>query len=66
MVALAEEGEVDPCIAATLQDTEESKKVARNNGKKYYAVFQRREEADICAKQPSWMDALYGPVAAKV
>lgn len=59
IVTMAEEGEVDPCIAATLQDTEESKKVARNNGKKYYAVFRRLDETEVCKKQPNWMDALY-------
>lgn len=66
IVTLAEDGESDPCIAATLQDTEESKKVSRNNGKKYYAVFRRLEESDVCSKQPNWLDSLNAPIEKQV
>ncbi len=60
-VTLAEEGETDPCIDAMLQETEESKKVARNNGQKYYAVFRRLTEDEICARAPDWVAGLYAP-----
>ena len=33
--------EHDPCIDAILEDTEESKKVRRNDGPKFYAVYRR-------------------------
>ena len=33
----------DPCIQAMLDETEEGKKVARNNGSKFYAVFRKKE-----------------------
>ena len=62
-VTLAEEGQEDPCIAAMLQDTEESKKVSRNNGQKYYAVFRRRSEEEICACQPGWISSFSAPAA---
>ena len=32
----------DPCIKAMIEETEEGHKVARNNGKKYFAVFKKR------------------------
>lgn len=37
----------DPCVAAMITETEEGKKVSRMNGKKYYAVFRRRQEEEI-------------------
>ena len=36
----------DPCVGAMLEETEEGKKVARMNGKKYFAVFQRIEDSE--------------------
>lgn len=37
------EPEDDPCVKAMSTETEESKKVERNNGSKYYAVYERIE-----------------------
>jgi tRNA (guanine-N7-)-methyltransferase len=37
----------DPCVEAMKTETEEGKKVARNNGNKYYAVFERIEPSEI-------------------
>ena len=37
----------DPCIHAMYKETEESKKVARNGGKKYFAVYQRINDVDV-------------------
>ncbi len=39
--------ETDPCVAAMTNETEEGKKVARNNGKKFYAVFRRKTNEEI-------------------
>lgn len=36
-----EELENDPCVEAMRTETEEGKKVARNNGSKYHAVYER-------------------------
>ena len=36
-----EELEADPLVTAMREETEEGKKVARNGGSKYYAVFRR-------------------------
>eukprot|EP00611_Tribonema_gayanum_P003078 TRINITY_DN12406_c0_g1_i1.p1 TRINITY_DN12406_c0_g1~~TRINITY_DN12406_c0_g1_i1.p1 ORF type:complete len:260 (+),score=85.68 TRINITY_DN12406_c0_g1_i1:127-906(+) len=43
----AEEAEADPCVAAMREETEEGKKVARAGGAKYWAVFRRKEDADV-------------------
>ncbi len=32
----------DPAVTAMIEETEEGKKVARNNGKKFFAVFRKR------------------------
>ena len=57
---LAEDGpEPDPCIAAIMDDTEESKKVHRNHGQKYYAVFRRLTEEEIRTKPPSWYATVF-------
>jgi len=34
----------DPCVAAMIVETEEGKKVARNKGSKYYAVYKYRSD----------------------
>jgi tRNA (guanine-N7-)-methyltransferase len=39
----------DPCVRAILEDTEEGKKVARNKGSKYFAIYERVDDD----KQPS-------------
>ncbi|KAJ8331480.1 tRNA (guanine-N(7)-)-methyltransferase (tRNA(m7G46)-methyltransferase) [Batrachochytrium dendrobatidis] len=36
--------EFDPCVPCVMQDTEEGKKVARNSGDKYLAVYRRIED----------------------
>ena len=37
----------DPAVVAMITETEESKKVERMRGKKYFAVFRRRTAAEI-------------------
>ena len=37
----------DPCIPCVLNDTEEGKKVARNNGDKFLAVYDRIDSSAI-------------------
>jgi tRNA (guanine-N7-)-methyltransferase len=37
----------DPCVAAMRVETEEGKKVERNKGNKYYAVFERIDDSKI-------------------
>ncbi len=37
----------DPCVKAMIEETEEGKKVARLNGKKYFAVFRRRADDEF-------------------
>jgi tRNA (guanine-N7-)-methyltransferase len=44
-----EELKGDPCIPCVMQETEEGKKVERNKGDKFLAVFKRIE-----AKQQDW------------
>mmetsp|Transcript_6044 Transcript_6044/g.14644 ORF Transcript_6044/g.14644 Transcript_6044/m.14644 type:complete len:312 (-) Transcript_6044:89-1024(-) len=34
----------DPCVSAMITETEEGKKVARNKGSKYYAVYKYRDD----------------------
>ncbi|EXJ78947.1 tRNA (guanine-N(7)-)-methyltransferase [Capronia epimyces CBS 606.96] len=41
-----EELDRDPCVKAMSQETEESKKVTRNGGQKYIAVFRRKENPE--------------------
>ncbi|KAJ5778011.1 tRNA (guanine-N(7)-)-methyltransferase [Penicillium odoratum] len=41
-----EELEQDPCVTVMSCETEESKKVSRNKGNKYVAVFRRKENPD--------------------
>lgn len=41
-----EELEADPCVRIMREETEEGKKVSRNNGPKYVAVFRRREDPE--------------------
>lgn len=38
------EQEVDECVAVMREETEEGKKVTRNKGNKYVALFRRRED----------------------
>jgi hypothetical protein len=40
----------DPCVEAMRVETEEGKKVERNKGNKYYAVFERIDESTV----PKW------------
>ena len=37
----------DPCVRAMTDDTEESKKVARLKGKKFFAVYRRLREEEL-------------------
>jgi tRNA (guanine-N7-)-methyltransferase len=39
----------DPCIPCVLNDTEEGKKVARNNGDKFLAVYDRMDRSTLPA-----------------
>ncbi|EGX95679.1 tRNA methyltransferase [Cordyceps militaris CM01] len=39
-----DEAESDPCVAVMRAETEEGKKVARNKGHKFVALFRRRED----------------------
>ncbi|KAG5367988.1 tRNA (guanine-N(7)-)-methyltransferase [Yarrowia sp. C11] len=41
-----EEEDADPCVATMLVETEEGKKVARNEGDKFVACFRRKENPD--------------------
>lgn len=41
-----EELDADPCVKIMSQETEESKKVTRNGGKKFIAVFRRKENPE--------------------
>lgn len=41
----------DPAVNAMVTETEESKKVERMHGKKFFAVFRRRTIAEITAIQ---------------
>jgi tRNA (guanine-N7-)-methyltransferase len=41
-----EVADADPCVAAMKIETEEGKKVARAKGEKYYAVYERIENAE--------------------
>ena len=34
----------DPAVKAMLEETEEGKKVARLNGRKHFAVYEKRKE----------------------
>jgi tRNA (guanine-N7-)-methyltransferase len=43
------ENDADPCVRAMTDETEEGKKVTRNHGRKYIAVFRRRGD-------PEWVD----------
>ena len=36
----------DPCVEAMKNETEEGKKVARNKGSKYYAVYERIDPSE--------------------
>ena len=38
--------DADPCVKIMTEETEESKKVSRNGGKKFIAVFRRKEDPD--------------------
>ena len=49
----------DPCITAILMDTEESKKVRRNKGPKYYCVFRRITEEELMNKTPIWVNNIF-------
>lgn len=49
-----EELESDPCIKAMTEETEEGKKVARGGGKKYFAVFRRKQDEDVAVDNLFW------------
>ena len=34
----------DPCTHSVMQETEEGKKVSRNNGSKWLAIYERLED----------------------
>lgn len=36
--------EEDPCVKVMMEETEEGKKVTRNKGKKFVAVWKRKED----------------------
>jgi tRNA (guanine-N7-)-methyltransferase len=38
--------EADPCVKIMSEETEESKKVTRNGGKKFVAVFRRKDDPE--------------------
>ncbi|KAI5295872.1 tRNA (guanine-N(7)-)-methyltransferase (tRNA(m7G46)-methyltransferase) [Ascosphaera acerosa] len=38
----------DPCVAVMMEETEEGKKVTRNKGQKFVAVWERRPTPDWC------------------
>lgn len=40
------EQESDECVAVMREETEEGKKVTRNNGNKYVALFRRKEDPE--------------------
>lgn len=42
----------DPCVYAMSVETEESKKVDRNKGSKYYAVFERIDDSEASVWDP--------------
>lgn len=46
----------DPCVQAMKTETEEGKKVARNNGNKYYAVYERMDLSEVI---PLTMDSFW-------
>jgi tRNA (guanine-N7-)-methyltransferase len=39
--------DADPCVEAMKTETEEGKKVERNGGEKYYAVFERIDSSEV-------------------
>jgi len=41
-----EELDVDPCVKVMSEETEESKKVTRNGGEKFIAVFRRKDNPE--------------------
>jgi hypothetical protein len=62
----------DPCVAVMLVATEEGRKVARNNGNKYIAVYRRVTTAEANAKadlHDFWteppVDYVYEPAPAQ-
>ena len=49
----------DPAVNAMCEETEESKKVSRIGGRKYFAVFRRKHESELLAQTPRLIDALF-------
>jgi len=47
-----EEQEADPCVAIMRTETEEGKKVARNEGQKHVALFRRLEDPPYDIAEP--------------
>ena len=46
----------DPSVQAMLEETEESKKVARIGGRKHYAVFRRRHDIEV--RDPDFLSSM--------
>jgi tRNA (guanine-N7-)-methyltransferase len=44
--------ETDPATQSMLKETEESKKVSRNNGKKFVAVYRRKTDEELSKSPP--------------
>jgi len=56
----------DPCVNAMITETEEGKKVARNGGKKHYAVYRRDPVQEGSKKKHNWhMENFFDPPPAK-
>lgn len=49
----------DPAVNAMCEETEESKKVSRIGGRKYFAVFRKRHEAELLAQTPPLVNSLF-------
>lgn len=48
--------QTDPAVQAMLEETEESKKVARMGGSKHFAVFERVRDDELPHVPSAWMD----------
>ncbi len=53
-----EETDVDPCVPSVMNDTEEGIKVARNNGDKFLAVYERLERPWVEGSQWDGFDPM--------
>jgi len=55
----------DPCVNAMITETEEGKKVARNKGDKYYAVYKYRDDLVHESKKQWNMENFFDSVSAE-